>query len=69
MADYERELGALQVDVTNLKADVETLSKKVDEIHTIITKAKGGWLLLIVIGGGLTWLLQTIIPIIKKVSF
>jgi hypothetical protein len=70
MADnVERELGALQADVTKLKTDLVVLQTKVDEIHTIITKAKGGWLALILIGGAIMWLVQNVLPVIKKVSF
>lgn len=69
MAEIDRELGALQADVTNLKKDFEDLQTKVGEIHTIITKAKGGWLALILVGGAIMWLVQNMLPVIKKVSF
>lgn len=69
MPEIDRDIGGLQADVRNLEEKFDKLEKKVDEIHTVITKAKGGWLLLILIGGGLTWLIQTFVPVIKKVTF
>lgn len=69
MPDIDRDIGGLQADVKNLEDKFDKLEKKVDEIHVVITKAKGGWLLLILIGGGLTWLIQTLVPVIKKVTF
>lgn len=67
--DHGQDIGALQAEVENIKIRLDKFEAKVDDIHTVITKAKGGWLLLILIGGGLTWFLQTFIPYIKKVSF
>lgn len=69
MPEIDRDIGGLQADVKNLEDKFDKLEKKVDEIHVVITKAKGGWLLLILIGGGLTWLIQTLVPVIKKVTF
>lgn len=66
MTDISRDLGKLQSDVENLDVRLEKLEEKVDDIHTVITKARGGWLLLILIGGGLSWAITTIWPLIKK---
>jgi len=64
-----QDLGKLQGKFESLSDRFDALEKKVDEIHVVITKAKGGWLLLILIGGGLSWALQTFLPLLKKVSF
>ena len=69
MNGMEKDIGALQAEVENVKERLDKFESKLDEIHTVITKAKGGWLILIMIGGTLTWLIQTFIPYIKKVSF
>lgn len=69
MAELERDVGALEADVRNLALRIDKIEDKLGDIHTIVTKAKGGWLVLIMIGGGLTWALQTFIPLLKKVSF
>ena len=69
MAEVDRHLGELQSDVNNLKERFEKLEEKVNDIHVVITKAKGGWLLLIIVGGALTWAIQTFLPVLKKVSF
>jgi chromosome condensin MukBEF ATPase and DNA-binding subunit MukB len=69
MAEIDKDVGALEADVRNLAARIDKMETQLGEIHVIVTKAKGGWLLLIMIGGGLTWFLQTIVPMLKKVSF
>jgi hypothetical protein len=69
MNNIAQVIGALQADVENIKERLDKQEEKLDDIHTIVTKAKGGWLVLILIGGGLTWVVQNIFPYIKKVSF
>lgn len=62
-----RDIGSLQAEVKNIHERLEKFEEKLDEIHVVITKAKGGWLLLILIGGGLSWFVQTVMPYFKKV--
>ena len=69
MPDIDKDIGALQADVENIKERLEKFEAKVDEIHTVVTKAKTGWLVLIMIGGALTWMIQTFLPYFKKVTF
>ena len=66
MDQYVRDLGKVQGQLEALEERLDKLESKVDDIHTVITKARGGWLLLILIGGGLSWAITTIWPIIKK---
>jgi prefoldin subunit 5 len=69
MNGMDKEIGALQADVENIKERLAKFETKVDEIHTVVTKAKTGWLILIMVGGALTWIIQTFLPYFKKVAF
>ncbi len=67
MTELHREIGGLQAEVENVKDRLKDLEVKVDDIHTIVTKAKGGWLVLVLLGGLVMWLIQTIGPFLKMI--
>jgi hypothetical protein len=41
--EIERRLTVLEVEHKHMVDSVDQMSRKVDEMHTLLTKARGGW--------------------------
>lgn len=48
---FERDIGRMEADIKNLTKAVEVLTVKVDDISTTLSEAKGGWRLMVLLGG------------------
>jgi hypothetical protein len=46
-----RDLGAHDVDIQNLKTQVSSISRDVAEIKDMLNQARGGWKVMMAIGG------------------
>jgi chromosome condensin MukBEF ATPase and DNA-binding subunit MukB len=66
-SNLERDIGTILAKLENLETRLDKIEKESDEMYTVITKAKGGWIVLVLTGGAVTWFIQTIIPYLKKV--
>lgn len=67
MTDIQRDLGRFETRLDALEADMRELKGDVKAIRTTIDEAKGGWRMLLAVGGaagmvgsGVTWLFQHI---------
>jgi len=72
LSALEERVANVKDDVTDLKKDIASVHKDVAEIKDILTQAKGGWRVLIVIGGlagsittAILWLIGKIWPFIS----
>lgn len=72
LSALEERVDNVKDDVADLKKDVASVHKDVAEIKDILTQAKGGWRVLIVIGGvagsmttALLWLIGKIWPFVS----
>jgi len=72
LSALEERVSNVKDDVTDLKKDIASVHKDVAEIKDILTQAKGGWRVLIVIGGlagsittAILWLIGKIWPFIS----
>ncbi|CAH1677692.1 hypothetical protein [Chelatococcus sp.] len=72
LSALEERVANVKDDVADLKASVASVRKDVTEIKDILTQAKGGWRVLVVIGGlagsattALLWLIGKIWPFIS----
>ncbi|MBS7741424.1 MAG: hypothetical protein KF735_02875 [Chelatococcus sp.] len=72
LATLEERVANLKTDVAEVKTNVEALRKDVTEIKDIMTQAKGGWRVFVVVGGlagtatsGFLWLIGKIWPFIS----
>ena len=72
LSALEERVANVKDDVADLKKDVASVRKDVMEIKDILTQAKGGWRVLIVIGGlagsmttAVLWLIGKIWPFIS----
>jgi hypothetical protein len=52
-SDHEiyRDLGAHDAEITNLKEQVSAIRQDVSEIKVMLSEAKGGWKVLMAVGG------------------
>jgi chromosome condensin MukBEF ATPase and DNA-binding subunit MukB len=66
-SNLERDIGTILAKLENLETRLDKIEKESDEMYTVITKAKGGWIVLVLTGGAVTWFIHTIIPYLKKV--
>ena len=51
LATHAADIEHLQADMDKLVGDVEAIKKSLDEIHKTLSEAKGGWRMLLLIGG------------------
>ena len=72
LSALEERVANVKDDVADLKKDVASVRRDVTEIKDILTQAKGGWRVLIVIGGlagsmttAVLWLIGKIWPFIS----
>jgi hypothetical protein len=72
LSALEERVANVKDDVADLKKDVASVHKDITEIKDILTQAKGGWRVLVVIGGlagtatsGALWALGKIWPLIS----
>lgn len=49
--DVQRDLGRMEAQITALLSQVAVLNAKVDAIDKTLSEAKGGWRMLLLIGG------------------
>jgi len=49
--DVQRDLGRMEAQITALISQVSALNAKVDAIDKTLSEARGGWRLLLLIGG------------------
>jgi hypothetical protein len=47
--DHESRITALEVEHRHMVEALKTMSAKVDEMHTLLTKARGGWWLMLML--------------------
>jgi hypothetical protein len=50
-SDVQRDLGRMEAQIETLVAQVAQLNAKVDAIDTTLSEAKGGWRMLLLVGG------------------
>jgi hypothetical protein len=50
-SDVQRDLGRMEAQVETLLAQVAQLNAKVDAIDKTLSEAKGGWRMLLLVGG------------------
>jgi len=72
LSALEERVANVKDDVADLKKDVASVRRDVTEIKDILTQAKGGWRVLIVIGGlagsmttAVLWLIGKIWPFVS----
>jgi chromosome condensin MukBEF ATPase and DNA-binding subunit MukB len=72
LSALEERVANVKDDVADLKKDVASVRRDVTEIKDILTQAKGGWRVLVVIGGlagsmttAVLWLIGKIWPFIS----
>jgi hypothetical protein len=51
------EIRYLRESITELKAENSAIRKSIGEIETVVTKVRGGYVALILLGGALMWTL------------
>jgi chromosome condensin MukBEF ATPase and DNA-binding subunit MukB len=65
--DMERRLTVLEIEHKHMVEAVDKMSRKVDEMHTLLTKARGGWWLLLgvfTVGGFIAGKLGALVPFV-----
>ncbi len=50
-SDVQRDLGRMEAQIETLVAQVTQLNAKVDAIDKTLSEAKGGWRMLLLVGG------------------
>jgi len=62
-----RDIGAHDVDIQNLKAQVSGISKDVTEIKDMLNQARGGWKVMMAIGGFAAALSSVVTGLVFKI--
>lgn len=51
MSSIEEKIGSLEARMTNVEGQVKTANDKLDKIGDTLATAKGGWRMLLMVGG------------------